>query len=252
MSSYHFSLAKISRRDGQSITRTASYITGMLLHDCYIDNDYDLPREDVLYAQVFLPDGAPQELNDLQRLVNAIDQAERRKDARTGKEITASLPNELPVKEDVDIVSRFVAANITAHQLCAIAAIHSGRNDEDPSRSNPHVHIIFATRPVTIEGFSRLKDRENDHPLFLDHCREGWARIQNEAYERAGLDIHVDHRSFRDQGLDREPMQRLSYDDYQRELQGERTPAGDLNREITARNKEREASEHDRDFDPSK
>lgn len=72
-----------------------------------------------------------------------------------------------------------------------------------------------------------------------DDCRESMARIQNEGYERNGFDIRVDHRSFRAQGIEREPKHRLRYNDYMREKAGERTRAGDYNREVEERNANR-------------
>jgi hypothetical protein len=41
----------------------------------------------------------------------------------------------------------------------------------------------------------------------LEELKARWALVQNQALERAGLDIRVDHRSLRDQGIEREPGQ---------------------------------------------
>jgi hypothetical protein len=37
----------------------------------------------------------------------------------------------------------------------------------------------------------------------VEHARESWAALTNEALERAGLSERVDHRSYERQGLDR-------------------------------------------------
>ncbi|MCM1060845.1 MAG: MobA/MobL family protein [Eubacterium sp.] len=174
-----------------------------------------------------------------QILCNAIDRAEKRYDARTAREFRAALPNELDSSELKKIVREFIEKNFVAHNLCAIAAIHEGRNKDDPSKNNPHVHIIVPTRFVESEGFSRLKDREHDKKEYLFLWREKWAKVQNRAYERNHLPIRVSHYSLQVQGVDREPTKHLRLADYQKEKRGERTPAGDEKRKIETLNKEK-------------
>ena len=133
-----------------------------------------------------------------------------------------------------------VEHNFIRQGLCAVAAIHQGKNVENPSRDNPHVHIIVPTRTVEAEGFSKKKDREHDKREYIKIWREEWASAQNRAYERNRLDIRVSHESLEAQGeRDREPTPHLSRIDWQREQRGERTPAGDRKREIEERNRER-------------
>jgi len=67
--------------------------------------------------------------------------------------------------------------------------------------------------------------------------RERWAQVNNEALRDAGLTERVDHRSYKDQGIDREPKpmipQRVYY---QERMPGLSNPAGD---QIRARHRER-------------
>lgn len=134
----------------------------------------------------------------------------------------------------------FVEENFVSYGPYAIADIHRGRNRDDPSKNNPHVHIIVPTRTVGEGGFCRWKDREHDKRQHINIWRERWAQIQNHAYERNHLDIRVSHESLEVQGRrDREPTIRLSRIDYQKEQRGERTPAGDRKRAIEERNRER-------------
>ena len=88
-------------------------------------------------------------------------------------------------------MSGFIEHNFIRQGLCAVAAIHQGRNVEDPSRDNPHVHIIVPTRTVGPEGFNKKKDREHDKRKYVKIWRKEWASAQNRAYERNGLDIRV-------------------------------------------------------------
>lgn len=242
MANYHLEIKTIGRRKGPSVTKATSYICGRSLYDSYKERLYSNPRKDVVRRMVFLPDTAPPEFQDLQHLSDEIEGAEVRKDARTAREFIGSLPNELPPGEWVRIVRDFIRRNFVAHGLCAIAAIHRGLNRDDPSRNNPHVHIIVPTRTVGPDGFCKKKDREHDDRKYVRIWREQWAVEQNRAYERNHLDIRVSHERLEVQGVrDRQPTIHLSLADWQREKRGIRTRAGDRKREIEERNKE-----HDR------
>lgn len=247
MANYHLEVQAISRRKGRSVTRLASYITGRKLRDNYNGKTYYHRRDDILYGRIFQPANVPPEFYDLQHLCDAIEGAEKRKDSRTAREFKGSLPNELSLLQLVHIVFNFASDNFLSYGLCAIAAIHEGKNVDDPTRNNPHVHIIVPTRTVGPDGFNKMKDREHDKYEYIGFWREQWAFVQNRAYEQRGLDIRVSHKSLEAQGIhDREPTIHLNFADFQREKRGERTPAGDRKREIEARNRERT---HQRDLD---
>ena len=239
MANYHFEVQAISRGKGRSIVKLANYITGRRLHDRYNDETYYRQRNDVLYCRIFQPANAPPDFYDLQHLCDKIDGAETRIDARTAREFKCSLPNELPLDEQIRIVEEFIRDNFTQAGLCAIAAIHEGKNKDDPTRDNPHVHIIVSTRTVGPDGFNKKKDREHDKRLYINIWREQWALVQNRAYERNRLDIRVSHESLEVQGIrNREPTPYLNLPDWQREKRGEHTLAGDKKRKVEARNKE--------------
>lgn len=141
--------------------------------------------------------------------------------------------------ELIQIVTDYIENNFVNQNLCAIAAIHEGRNKNDPSKNNPHVHIIVPTRSVGTDGFSKKKNRDLDNKKNIVIWRKQWAAVQNRAYERNGLDIRVSHESLEVQGIkDREPTIHLSLSDWQKEKRGERTIAGDKKRAIKERNEE--------------
>ena len=238
MANYHLEVQVISRGKGRSVTRLANYISGKRLHDSYRDETYYKRRKDVLYYNIFQPSNAPSEFYDLQYLCDAIEGAEHRYDARTAREFKGSLPNELPPQELIRIVSEFIKENFLDKSLCAIAAIHEGRNIQDPSRNNPHVHIIVPTRTVGLGGFSKKKEREHDKRQYINIWREQWASVQNRAYERNDLSVRVRHESLFVQGChDREPVNHLSLVDWQKEQRGEFTSAGARRRVLDARNR---------------
>ena len=246
MANFHFEVKNVSRGRSGSVSRRASYIYGEKLYDCYLDQNFCKYRSDVLFREVFLPKSAPPEYDDVQTLCIEIDKSEKRYDARTAKEFICSLPNELPLVEIIKIVKEFIAVNFTERGLAAIAAIHEGRNAVDPSRNNPHVHILVTTRTLGENGFSLKKLRELDQKRNVTVWREQWAKSQNRAYERNGFDIRVSHERLKRQGIKREPLPHLFCIDYQREQRGQRTPDGDRKREIIEQNRKKLQKEHKR------
>ena len=171
MANYHLEVQAISRGKDRSVVKLANYITGRRLDDRYNDETYYRQRNDVLYCRIFQPADAPPDFYDLQHLCDRIDDAETRYDARTAREFKGSLPNELPLGEQIRIVEEFIRDNFTRADLCAIAAIHKGKNEDDPTRDNPHVHIIVSTRTVGPDGFSKKKDREHDKRSYINIWR---------------------------------------------------------------------------------
>lgn len=241
MGNYHIEVGIIGGRGNErrSFAGAVGYICGQTLHDNRSDKTHYNYRKDVVWQKIFLPASAPLGFHDLQQLCNEVEKAESRWDARTARQFIASLPNELPPRELVRIVHEFVEDNFVSCGLCAIAAIHRGHNRNDPSKNNPHVHIIVPTRTIVPDGFCRKKDREHDKRKYINIWRKQWAEVQNRAYERCRLDIRVSHESLKMQGIDREPVNHLDRIDWQKEQRGERTRSGDRRRAIEAHNKER-------------
>ncbi len=214
MANFHLEISTVSRnaRHGKkSVTRLASYISGRKLYDGYRYMWYSHERGDVALCKVYVPPDAPADFRDLQALCKHIELAETRKDARTAREFKGSLPNELPYYVLVKIVDKFVEKNFTSLGLPAIAAIHTGiKNIDDPSRNNPHVHIIVPTRTVDAYGFSKKKFTPHNSRECINIWRSKWAEVQNRAYKRCGLDVRVSHKSLKDQNKEREPVKYVS------------------------------------------
>lgn len=223
MANYHLDLKNISRGKGQSITSQLTYITGRSLYDIYLGKTYYHPRSDVLYTGIFLPEGAPTAFRNLDSLCHAVDLAERRWDARTGRSLIGSLPNELALKDCIEIVETFITQNFLEHGLCSIVSVHEGKNPQNPKWNNPHAHIIVPTRTVGPEGFLPRKDRAWNRKSYLQKWREDWAMIQNQMYERNGHTVRVSHERLCAQGIyDRNPTVYLTYAEWEKERASQR------------------------------
>jgi hypothetical protein len=131
-------------------------------------------------------------------LWNAVEAAERRKDARLAKEIEFALPRTLPRPMWL-AVAREMADAYTARGHVVDLAIH-----DDDTAHNPHVHLLLTTRQIVGDGFGP-KIREADGVAFVRDARARWEKIANAALGKIGSAVKLDARSYAARGIDRTP-----------------------------------------------
>ena len=133
------------------------------------------------------------------------------------KEIEFSLPNELNLDEQKKIVDDFINQHL--QDFYYAYAIHDKIGSMSDGERQPHVHIMFSTREIDDverekerppELFFRQYNGKNpakggcrkswkwnsaDRKKYLMRLRRDYAKIQNEALERNGINLRVDHRT---------------------------------------------------------
>ena len=124
-------------------------------------------------------------------------------------------------------------------------AIHAP--DSEGSNKNYHAHIMTTTREFSIEnGQMVLGDKTNIElsnkkldelklPKTQDQVKEvrkEWADIVNHHLEKAGLEERIDHRSYKEMGVDKKPTIKMGYKATDMERAGKETDRGDINRAI--------------------
>lgn len=242
MAQFGFDVKPISRLRGESVAKTASYILRENVFDEYSNKTYYYSHvKDILYLKILLPENAPQKFLDLQKLLSAIDHAEIRYDARTGRSVRLTLPNdkEISNEELIELSRSFINDTFLSEGMCAVMAIHEGKN-EIPEHNNPHVHVMLTDRPIDVNGFCARKNRDWIKSKQVRKWRKLWAEIQNEFFISKGLELRVSHESLEVQGYDREPTKPLGRAARALEDRGIHTEYGDKNRVIEAQQKERE------------
>ena len=79
MAIFHFSAKVIGRASGRSAVAAAAYRAGERLHDDRLDRDHDFTNKSgVVHSEILLPDNAPEEFADREKLWNAVEAAEVR------------------------------------------------------------------------------------------------------------------------------------------------------------------------------
>jgi len=204
---FHMRAQVISRSAGRSAIAAAAYRAGERLRDDRTGQMHDYSRKAyVEHREIMAPKTAPEWMRDRAALWSGVEAAEKRKDAQLAREVHFALPRELDRAERVELIRDFCQREFVARGMIADVAIHnpSGRDGGE----QPHAHVMLTTRVLTGDGFG-AKDREWNDKALYEGWREGWAEHANLALERKGSRERIDHRSFAERGIDREPEPKL-------------------------------------------
>ena len=140
MAIYHFSASVISRGAGSSSVAAAAYRSAEKLYDERLDQTHNFTQKsDVVNSEILLPDGAPAWMKDREKLWNAVEKKERRKDAQLAREITIDLPKEFTPDQNWALAKGFVEKTFVEKGMVADVNFHSGhKGGEDPRRFHEH------------------------------------------------------------------------------------------------------------------
>lgn len=234
MAIYHCDVDIIKRSNGRSATAAAAYRAAENINDERTGQTHDYTRRHgVLHTEIIAPAHAPDWTSDRSQLWNAVEVAEKRKDAQLAREIVVALPHELDEAQRLDLVRGYIRDQFTNKGMIADLAIHAPSQEGD--ERNHHAHILLTMREVTEEGFGN-KAREWNAKANVYEWRQAWERHANQALENAGLDCRIDCRSLENKGLGQEPRQHLGVHATGIERRGGQSELGDQNRAIEARN----------------
>lgn len=262
MAIYHCTCKIISRGKGRSAVGSAAYRSGEKLINEYDGMEHDYRKKSgVVYSEIMLCENAPKEYEDRSTLWNAVEKIEKSGSAQLAREYEIALPVELNREEQIQLVQNFIKENFTNKGMCADFAIH------DKEDGNPHAHIMLTIRPIEKDGtwgakavneyvlnkkgerilqkidkqnrkiYKRVKKDTTDWNTkeFLQNTRSDWAARINAELEKKNLPQRVDHRSLKEQGIERVPT---IHEGGARKLEnrGIETDRGNINREIRTAN----------------
>ena len=208
--------------------------------------DYILREEGKAHADYINREGAQGDKNDCvfkgnqlpkwakdspQKFFSAATRYEDKGNCRY-KEIELSLPNELTLEQNREIVDKFIENHLANHYYAY--AIHE-KSGELSGERHPHVHIMFSERLIDdvekiqerpackyfrraakplkgeqVASFERRrahgapKDKKWHSRKYFFEMRKDFARIQNEVLAKNGYSIRVDHRTLNAQRVEAE------------------------------------------------
>jgi len=194
----HFSVKIIGRSKGRSAVAAAASRSASRLHDVRQDLSFDYSdKPDVIHSEIIAPARAPEFVHDRELLWNAVEVREKRRDSQLAFEVEFALPEEMTQSEGIALARDFVQPAFVARGMVADLNLHW-------DRGNPHAHVMLTMRELDPDGFGyKVKDQYSVE--VLREWRAHWADLANEHLKRAGIDARIDHRSYRDQGVELEP-----------------------------------------------
>ena len=200
--------------------------------------------------------------------------SEKGQKSQLARMLKASLPNEWSYELAEKVVRDYIQRNFVDKGMCADWAIHDSENDK--GQRNLHIHVMLTMRPLTENGEWGAKtkkayvlDEKGERIPLIDkktgqqkvdkRNRKQWkcqtmestdwnsrenakmwrkdlADTINTVNEQLGVEVHWEHRSFKEQGIDREPTVHIGAVANALECKGIQTERGNINREIIRRN----------------
>ena len=213
---------------------------------------YDEGRKAALFVGLYAPSGAPdwcRGRENIEKFWSKAELAERRQDAQIAERIIIALPHELSLKQNIWLLQDHVK-EFTRQGRVVQVAIHEPEHTGAGAEKNIHAHLLVSMRGVDEHGFKASKAETQHRYLhrreYVQGLRERWADATNRHLARHGHEGRIDHRTLAEQGIDRAPTIHLGPGDSRRERRGERSAAGEINREIAAKNVERGRQSLDR------
>src|SRR3546814_216622 len=146
MAIYHLSVKVISRSSGRSAVAASAYRAAERLHDDRLDRDHDFTNKSgVVHSEVMLPEHAPDEWRDRERLWNDVEAIEKRKDAQLAREVEFAIPRELNQQQGIELAREFVSQEFVAKGMVADLNVHwdiSADGMAKPHRSDEHTYEL--------------------------------------------------------------------------------------------------------------
>jgi len=237
MAIYHFSMQVIGRAAGRSALSAAAYRAGERLHDERLGRDHDFrARSGVEHSEILLPEGAPEQWRDRERLWNDVEAFEKRKDAQLAREVEFAIPREMSKAQGIELARDFVQEEFVDRGMVADLNVHWDVGSE--GQPKPHAHVMLTMREVDPDGFGRKVREWNEHEN-VERWRERWADHVNARLAELDIDARIDHRSLADQGIDLEPQSKIGGPAQRMEQAGQLADRAELHREIARENGER-------------
>src|SRR3954464_6080959 len=142
----------ISRSSGRSAVAAAAYRSASTLLDEREARTHDFSHKtDVVHSEILLPASAPERWSDRGVLWNAVEAAEKRKDAQLAREVEFALPRELSREEGVALARDFVQRAFVSRGM--VADLNVYWLVDAHGEAKPHARVMLTLREVGPEGF---------------------------------------------------------------------------------------------------
>ncbi|HLG85915.1 MAG TPA: Ti-type conjugative transfer relaxase TraA [Alphaproteobacteria bacterium] len=235
MAIYHLHVKVIGRKAGSSAVASAAYRSASRLRDDRLERSHDFSnKRGVVHSEVVLPEDAPEQWSNRERLWNDVETFEVRKDAQLAREVEFALPREMTERQGIELARDFVQSEFVDQGMIADLNVHWDMAEDGTPK--PHAHVMLTMRSVDENGFGP-KVRDWNRTEMVERWREHWAELANERLAELDIDARIDHRSLEAQGIALEPQSQIGATAQRIEGEGiEAADRADLHREIARDN----------------
>ena len=242
MAIFHLSVKVISRAAGRSAVAAAAYRSADRLHDEQLDRAHDFTNKSgVVHSEVLLPENAPDDWHDRERLWNDVEAFEKRKDAQLAREVEFAIPREMSEAQGIELARDFVQSEFVERGMVADLNVHWDIGADGLSK--PHAHVMLTMREIVVgeDGDAKFgaKVREWNATVEVERWRERWADHVNTRLTEFDIDARIDYRSLETQGIALEPQGKIGGAASRMDGRGLEAERIAEHREIAARNGER-------------
>jgi len=235
---YHLHVKVIGRKAGSSAVASAAYRSASRLRDERIDRVQDFSsKRGIVHSEVLLPENAPEQWSDRERLWNDVEAFEVRKDAQLAREVEFAIPREITQAQGIELARDFAQAEFVDQGMIADVNVHWDIGEDGSPK--PHAHVMLTMRSVDENGFGQ-KVRDWNRTEMVERWRERWAEHVNERLAELDIDARIDHRSLEAQGIGLGPQSQIGAPAQRIEGEGiEAADRADMHGEIARNNGDR-------------
>ena len=205
MAIYHFSVKTISRGQGRSAIACAAYRSGEKLNCERYGKEQDYTKKTgIEFKKIYAPENTKEQLLERQKLWNAVEKTEKRKDATLAREFEIAFPSELNEQQRQKLLNELCQTIVEKHGVIVDACIHAPHAASGSDERNFHAHIMFTSRQIDLKtgDFAAKKNRDFNREKSsetVSHWRKAFAELTNHHLKCAGHEVRIDHRSYLEQ-----------------------------------------------------
>ena len=161
MALFHLSVTQTKRSAGQSAIASAAYRAGERLYSEYYGEYSDYTRKGgVICSDILLPSHAPPEYADRQTLWNAVEKAERGKNAQLAYSFDIALQNEFSLEENIALARQFLLENFVSRGIFMLRGVRPFLSDKYDLTRHPNYRYTADADPKNVFDMERYMKKQ--------------------------------------------------------------------------------------------
>lgn len=146
MAIFYLRTSIIKASNGKSAIASAAYQSATSLYNERLGQTFQYRnKEEVIFSEVLLPDHAPVEYKDREKLWNAVEKSHNKINSRYARQFVIGLPVEWSKEECIEHSREFIQSVLVDAGMCVDWSFHG-------KQGNPHLHLMCTCREVKSDG----------------------------------------------------------------------------------------------------